>query len=62
VANPIFYVDIIDRCNLQCRTCVRGVNLLPNSAKSMSLPVFRKIVTKAKKEGYYLGGHLKTGH
>jgi hypothetical protein len=56
MANPIFYVDIIDRCNLQCRTCVRGVHLLPNSAKSMQVPVFKKIVTRAKKEGYYAVG------
>jgi len=48
----ICYIDIIDKCNLRCPTCVRGTQLLKNSAASMPIDLFKKIVEKAKSEGY----------
>lgn len=50
------YIDIIDKCNLRCPTCARGAQLLKNSAKSMSIDLFKKIIGKAKGEGYNLIG------
>lgn len=48
----ICYIDIIDKCNLRCPTCVRGAQLLKNSASAMPLDLFEKLVAKAKGEGY----------
>jgi len=48
----ICYIDIIDKCNLRCPTCVRGTQLLKNSAASMPINLFKEIVEKAKSEGY----------
>ena len=45
-------IDIIDVCQLKCPTCARGTRLMTNTSKSMSIDLFRKIVKKAKSEGY----------
>jgi MoaA/NifB/PqqE/SkfB family radical SAM enzyme len=50
--NDIAYVDLIDVCNLKCPTCVRGVGVLPNSAKKMPVSQFDEIAAKLKGEGY----------
>src|SRR3974377_83537 len=47
------YIDIIDKCNLRCPTCVRGTRLLKNSDNTMSIETFRSIVRKARNEGYH---------
>lgn len=49
----LLYVDIIDACHLKCPTCARGVRAFPNTAKKMSLQMFRDIVHKAKDDGAY---------
>jgi organic radical activating enzyme len=49
---PACLIDIIDKCNLRCPTCARGTRLIKNSQKSMSIDLFKKIVEKAKEEGY----------
>src|SRR5437588_9716858 len=45
-------IDIIDKCNLQCPTCWRGVAAQKNTSATMPLPRFREIVSKARAEGY----------
>ena len=45
-------IDIIDRCNLQCPTCWRGVAALPNTSELMPLARFQEIVNKIHAEGY----------
>ncbi len=52
----VCFVDIVDKCNLRCPTCARGTRLLKNSSKSMSIDLFKKVVEKAKSEGYGLIG------
>jgi MoaA/NifB/PqqE/SkfB family radical SAM enzyme len=49
----LFYIDINDACHLRCPTCVRGVRLLPNTARKMPLDKFRTVIAKAKREGAY---------
>lgn len=48
----ICYIDINDACNLRCPTCVRGVGLMPGSARKMDKKLFEEIINKAKVEGY----------
>jgi len=48
----VCYIDIIDKCNLRCSACPRGLRLLKNSTESMSIDLFKKVVEKAKAEGY----------
>lgn len=52
MSTNICYIDIIDKCNLRCPTCVRGVQLLKNSGSAMSLEMFKKIIRKANAEGF----------
>jgi len=33
----IFYIDVIDACNLNCPACIQGLCALVNAAKKMSL-------------------------
>lgn len=49
----LLYVDVIDACHLKCPTCVRGVRAFPNTAKKMSISLFRQIVEKAKRDGAF---------
>ncbi len=49
---PFIQIDIMDRCNLRCRTCIRGMGLMKNSPGLMPIDLFKKIVRKAKDEGY----------
>src|SRR5579871_4381328 len=48
----VLLIDVVDVCNLKCPTCVRGTRLMPNSPRKMPLDQFRRIATKAKKEGF----------
>jgi len=48
----ILYVDVLDACNLRCRTCVRGLRGLKNSARQMPLDKFEHIVAKAVSDGF----------
>ena len=45
-------IDIIDKCNLQCPTCWRGVAAQKNTSATMPLSKFREIVSKLRAEGY----------
>jgi pyruvate-formate lyase-activating enzyme len=45
-------IDIIDKCNLRCPTCWRGVAAQKNTSATMPLFRFREIVNKARAEGY----------
>jgi hypothetical protein len=45
-------IDIIDRCNLRCPTCWRGVAAQKNTTTTMPLSRFREVVTKIRDEGY----------
>ncbi len=47
----LYYIDIVDACNLRCRTCVRGQRKVKNSQEKMSFSRFKKIVVKAKEKG-----------
>ncbi len=47
----LYYIDIVDACNLRCRTCVRGQRKMKNSQERMSFSKFKKIVVKAKEKG-----------
>jgi hypothetical protein len=52
--NPEIHVDIdlIDRCNLQCPTCWRGVGAQVNTSATLPLDEFRAIIRKVKAEGF----------
>lgn len=39
-------LDIIDACNLACRTCPRGIRQMPNSRKVMDYDLFTKIIDR----------------
>ena len=45
-------IDLVDKCNLFCHTCWRGVGAQKNTSATMSLDKFTKIVGKIKDEGY----------
>jgi MoaA/NifB/PqqE/SkfB family radical SAM enzyme len=45
-------IDIIDKCNLLCPTCVRGVQMQKNTNEIMPLQLFSAIVEKVRVEGY----------
>lgn len=47
-----FDIDLIDKCNLQCPTCFRGVGAQKNTAAALPVSEFRAIVAKAHAEGY----------
>lgn len=46
------YVDVLDKCQLACPNCVRGVQLQKNTANTMPLNVFRAIAARFKRENY----------
>jgi len=46
------YVDTVDSCQLKCPTCARGVRLMLNSSRKMSIDLFEQIIAKLKFEGY----------
>ena len=48
----ILYVDVLDACNLRCRTCVRGLRSLKNSSRRMPLDKFEQIIKKAASDGF----------
>ena len=47
-----FDIDLLNKCNLQCPTCFRGVGAEKNAAGVLPLDQFREIVAKARAEGY----------
>ena len=47
----IMCIDLINKCNLKCRTCVRGIGNMESSNEVMSLDLFEKIIRKARREG-----------
>ena len=47
----LYYIDIVDACNLRCRTCVRGQRKMKNSKEKMSFSEFKEILAKAKEKG-----------
>ena len=48
----ILYIDLINKCNLRCRTCPRGTGNMHSSNEYMSLELFKKIVEKSRKEQF----------
>ena len=47
-----FDIDLLNKCNLQCPTCFRGVGAEKNTPGVLPLDHFREIVDKARREGY----------
>ncbi len=47
----LYYIDIVDACNLRCQTCPRGLRMMKNSGEKMSFSEFKKILAKSKKNG-----------
>ena len=47
----LYYIDIVDACNLRCPTCIRGRRELENTSSRMSLNKFKNILAKAKDNG-----------
>ena len=47
-----FDIDLLNKCNLLCPTCFRGVGAEKNAPGVLSLDHFREIVAKARAEGY----------
>jgi len=52
----LYYIDIVDACNLRCRTCVRGQRKMKNSQERMTLIEFKKILAKIKENGATIVG------
>lgn len=44
-------IDLVDACNLACRTCPRGLRVMKNHAGQMPLSTFEKIIRKAHNNG-----------
>jgi hypothetical protein len=47
-----FDIDLLNKCNLQCPTCFRGVGAEKNAPGVLPLDHFREIVAKARAESY----------
>lgn len=47
----LYSIDIVDACNLMCRTCPRGWGEMKNTPNKMSVKTFRAILQKAVKNG-----------
>lgn len=45
-------IDVVDSCQLRCPYCERGTGKMPNSNAKMSLDTYRRILKKAKQEGF----------
>lgn len=52
-------IDIVDACNLRCKSCPKGTRLIKNSSNIMPLELFKKIIDKAKNEGFKTIGLFK---
>lgn len=48
----VLAVDLVDACNLACRSCVRGSRRMPNRRGQMDLPLFEEIAAKAARIGF----------
>lgn len=47
----LYYIDVVDACNLRCRTCPRGNGTLKNKEGIMELDLFKRILNKAMDNG-----------
>jgi MoaA/NifB/PqqE/SkfB family radical SAM enzyme len=47
-----FDIDLLNKCNLLCPTCFRGVGAEKNTSQVLPVDHFREIVAKARAEGY----------
>ena len=45
-------IDIIDACNLACRTCLRGCRQIPNTRQQMDYSLYTRIIDKAARLGF----------
>lgn len=45
-------IDIVDNCNLRCKSCPQGRKIMESSSNKMSLELFEKIIDKAESEGF----------
>lgn len=43
-------IDIVDACNLSCRTCARGQRVMPNTGRKIDVTTMSKVISKAKEE------------
>lgn len=43
------YIDTVDSCQLKCPTCVRGLRLMANSSRKMSIDLFEQIIAKVNR-------------
>jgi len=48
----LMIIDLIDRCNLKCPTCARGLGVMPTSSKRMDKMLYKDILLKGRTEGY----------
>lgn len=46
----LMYIDIVDACNLSCKTCFRGQRLIKNTRHVMDFRLFSSIIEKARSE------------
>lgn len=44
------FIDLVDACNLRCKTCFRGQRMIKNTHHAMDVYSFSEIMSKAKRE------------
>lgn len=50
-ATSSLLIELIDACNLQCPTCIRGMRYMKNRRQQMGLDLFANILDKAARLG-----------
>lgn len=52
MSEKIMFIDIVDSCNLKCRTCGMGLGHMPSTSGTMDIAMFHDIINKGKREGF----------